>query len=266
MSEEILNQGAQGVTANCTNIIFLLDTSGSMYGERINQLNYGMSETLNVLVEESFKQETDVYIRVIEFNTNVKWVVGSESQGVAVEDVARSWQNLTANGGTDTASAIEESLKALRTQYTGLRNKKPIVILITDGDSNDRREMERATDKLKVAMSGGSGKEKIVRIAIGVKDYNEGELNYFASKGTVKDDTGEHENVPFVFGVDDAEKIAEVIKNVTVSSLKSVGQAGPVQMADSGSTTTNTSTDIAMDDEPIVIDTTKNTSDFWGAN
>ena len=203
---------------------------------------------------------------IIKFNSDLEWVVGDEYKGVLVDDAVKAWKDLVATGGTNTAGAIEESLKALRTQYIGLRNKKPIVILITDGDSNDRREMERATDKLKVAMSGGSGKEKIVRIAIGVKDYNEGELNYFASKGTVKDDTGEHENVPFVFGVDDAEKIAEVIKNVTVSSLKSVGQAGPVQMADSGSTTTNTSTDIAMDDEPIVIDTTKNTSDFWGAN
>ena len=176
-NEGILGQGAKGVTAICTNIIFILDTSGSMSGTRINQLNYGMSETLNTLVEESLKQETEVFIRVIKFNSSVDWVVGSESQGVAVEDVARAWQNLTATGGTDTASAIEESLKALRTQYIGVRNKKPIVILITDGESNDRRETKRATDKLKVAMSGGSGKEKIVRIAIGVEDYDANELN-----------------------------------------------------------------------------------------
>ena len=265
MPNPLVNSGAEAVTSICTNIIFLLDTSGSMYGERINQLNYAMSETLNVLVEESFKQETDVYVRVLEFNSNVRWVMGSKEKGVAIEDAARTWQNLAANGGTDTATAIEECLKSLKTDYIGIRNKKPIVILITDGDSNDRRAMESATDKLKVAMSGNSGKEKIIRIAIGVQDYNAGELNYFASKGTIITDESETANAPFVFGVDETSKIVEVIKNVAVSSLRSSKQGGPVNFSNQDTNTVNPA-NLVMDETPFVIDTSTNTTEEWGGN
>ncbi|MBQ4509593.1 MAG: VWA domain-containing protein [Clostridia bacterium] len=260
----ILEEGKKGVTSICSNVIFLLDTSGSMYGERINQLNYGMNETLNALIDVSLKQETDIYVRVVEFNSDIKWIIGSADKGVEIESASKQWRNLTANGGTDTAGAIGESLKALRTEYIGLRNKKPVVILITDGESNDRHATELASDKLKKAMSGSSGKEKIIRVAVGVQDYNAQELEYFASRGNVKDETGMHENVPFVFGVDSVEKVASVIQNVTVSSLYSATQTGAVALENDDSGATLVRQD--KDDEPVIIDTTGKTEESWDDN
>ena len=49
------------VTRECLNIIFLLDTSGSMYGERINQLNHAMLDALNELNMVSLQAEADAY-------------------------------------------------------------------------------------------------------------------------------------------------------------------------------------------------------------
>lgn len=118
--------------------------------------------------------------------------------------------------------------------------------------------MEKATDMLKVALSGESGREKTIRIAIGVEDYNEGELKYFASVGTIKDDDGVRENAPFVFGVEDSDKIATIIKNVAVSSLASVNKTNPV--------TFDSSADLVIKEETVVIDTSTNTTDFWTDN
>ena len=259
----ILEEGKRGVTSICSNVIFLLDTSGSMYGERINQLNYGMNETLNALIDVSLKQETDVYVRVVEYNNSAKWIIGSADKGVEVESAARQWRNLTANGGTDTAGAIELSLKALRTEYIGLRNKKPVVILITDGDSNDRKATERASDILKSAMSGSSGKEKIIRVAVGVQDYNASELEYFASKGNIKDENGMRENVPLVFGVDSVDKLAGVIQNVTVSSLYSTTNKDAVDFSNGDDTNTAASLAKEQDDDLVIIDTTDKTEESW---
>ena len=48
------------------------------------------------------------------------------------------WKDLDANGGTDTAGAIELATSVMQKQYLGMRNYRPVVILITDGESNDR--------------------------------------------------------------------------------------------------------------------------------
>ena len=113
-------------------------------------------------------------------------------------------------------------------------------------------------------MSGSSGKEKIIRVAVGVQDYNAQELEYFASRGNVKDETGMHENVPFVFGVDSVEKVASVIQNVTVSSLYSATQTGAVALENDDSGATLVRQD--KDDEPVIIDTTGKTEESWDDN
>ena len=264
MTKSLIDFGG-GLSTTCTNIVFLLDASGSMSGERISQLNYAMQETLNELVKESTKSEMDIFVRIIKFNSDLEWVVGDECKGVLVDDAVKAWKDLVATGGTNTAGAIEESLKAFKAKYYGYRNKKPVVILVTDGESNDAKETKRAVDKLKVAMSGNTGKEKIVRIAIGVEDHNEDELNYFASKGDIIDDTGERKNAPLVFGVSSASAISRVIKNVAVSSLYSVGGAGAVAFDDSNGSTNNTNqtADLTIDDTPVLIDNRTETTQTW---
>ena len=121
------------VTRECLNIIFLLDTSGSMSGERINQLNHAMYDALTELSAVAVQAEADAFVRIVEYNSSVDWIVGDAKTGVKAEDAANAWRNLTANGGTDTAGAIRKCLEALHTKYLGERNRKPVVVLVTDG-------------------------------------------------------------------------------------------------------------------------------------
>ena len=51
------------------NLIYLLDTSGSMYGEPINQLNVAMAEAIQVAEEAAKEKEVQLLMRVVEFNS-----------------------------------------------------------------------------------------------------------------------------------------------------------------------------------------------------
>ena len=206
------------------NIIFLLDTSGSMRNERINQLNYAMPIALEAANDAAEQNEADLFVRIIEFNSSPKWILGTAEKGVPGKDARSQWHDLKAGGTTDTAAAIELSLKCLHTEYLGIRNYHPVVILITDAKSDERTMTQSSIEKLRMALSGGLAekKDKVWRFAIGVQNYNEPELLEFASLGTKEDEYGNEQNgVPMIFKVDDLGSLSKVLKNVTVSSLLS---------------------------------------------
>lgn len=65
-----------------------------------------------------------------------------------------------------------------------------------------------------------SKKDGVIRIAIGVNDYNESELIAFATRGEIIDKWGNVKgDEPFVFRIDDVNQCIEVIKNGTVCSI-----------------------------------------------
>lgn len=243
-----------GITTISTNVIFLLDTSSSMDEERIAQLNHAMRETLNALKEKGEKVEEDVFVRVIRFSTHAEWIMGDEEAGVLIDDAIKQWKDLAPGGLTNTAEAINECLKALQMKYFNYRSKKPVVVLVTDGESIDPTETRLAVDKLKTALSGNTGKEKVIRIAIGIGDYNPDELNYFASRGTICNEYGTFENVPLVLSASNSNEIADLVTRMVASDnyapFESPYQIGGDQAE-------------FDDDEPIVIDFASTYTDIW---
>lgn len=199
------------------NIIFLLDHSGSMGGARIAQLNHAMPDALLEMQKVATEEEAEVAVRVVAFGSTAKWYVGNAEKGVDIGEISGNWKELSAMGSTDTAGAIDLALTSLKTQYLGTRNYHPVVVLVTDGRSDDPEKTQKSIDKLKVAMAGSTGKEKIIRIAIGVQDYYEPELKAFASTGTVDGVEG----TPLVFKVDNVEQLSQCLKGIAVSSLYS---------------------------------------------
>ncbi len=209
------------------NIVFLLDTSGSMSfkgGQRINQLNTAMPIILESLEEYGEEAEIDIFVRVIAFNDTATWVMGNMEQGVNIFHARGLWRDLSAHGSTDTAAAIRLARTAMRVKYLGARNYHPVVILVTDGEANDPTETKQAIEELRQALSGGKPEkmDKVWRIAVGVEDYNESELVNFAMTGTVKDEFGnEYISVPMVFSVEDVAALSQVLKEVSVGCVRS---------------------------------------------
>lgn len=212
-----------GTTKYQLNLIYLLDTSGSMHGEPINQLNAAMAEAVQVAEEAAKDKEVQLIMRVAEFNTVAKWLIGDTRNGVEHID----WAPLAADGGTDTAGAIDLARSVMHREFLGERNYRPVVILITDGESNEPEKTVEAIARLKASLKSSTdpNKDKITRIAIGVTGANQTELTNFASVGDIeRDDNTIDKNVPFVFNVDDVGLLKGLLKGVTVSSiLSSIG-------------------------------------------
>jgi len=214
-----------GTTKYQLNLIYLLDTSGSMYGEPINQLNVAMAEAVQVAEEAAKEKEVQLLMRVVNFNTSAEWIFGDTEHGVEHID----WVPLKEEGGTDTAGAIDLARSVMHREYLGERNYRPVVILITDGLSNDPAETRNAIARLKSSLKSSTdpSKDKITRIAIGVTGANQAELTDFASVGDiVNEGEPKKENVPFVFNVDDISLLKSLLKGVTSSSIASSIGAG----------------------------------------
>ena len=214
----------QGTTKYQLNLIYLLDTSGSMYGEPINQLNVAMAEAIQMAEEAANEKEVQLLMRVVEFNSTARWIFGNTQQGVEHID----WVPLTAGGCTDTEGAIDLARSVMHREFLGERNYRPVVILITDGVSDDTQRTLAAIENLKSSLksSKNPNADKITRIAIGVSGANQHELTSFASVGNIEVDGDTQQNVPFVFNVDDISLLKSLIKSVTVSSIASSIGAG----------------------------------------
>jgi uncharacterized protein YegL len=226
LNDEMMNPMEEGTTEEQLNLTYLLDTSGSMIGEKINQLNIAMQEAVDVAEESAAEMEVQLRMRVIEFNNGAKWICGTdEMNGLDHID----WQPLSASGGTATADAIRLAKGLMSRKFLGTRNYKPVVILITDGESNSPADTVAAVNELKTSLKStkNPNADKIIRIAIGVKGANQTELENFASVGNIIDEDGStQENVPFVFPVDNISLLKSLLKNVTISSIASSIGAG----------------------------------------
>lgn len=79
-------------------VIFILDTSGSMYGMRIQQLKKAMGTILAEL------KENEDYFHLVEFNSMVKvWNIGDNSKNVVIQN---DFKNLSITEVSDIFSLI----------------------------------------------------------------------------------------------------------------------------------------------------------------
>jgi uncharacterized protein YegL len=210
---------ADGMVRERLNIYYLLDTSGSMAGQRIQQLNSCMQDLKPALEEAGIDNNVDIVVRAIEFgnNSTARWHEGSEATGTAIDQFI--WMDLPANGScTPTSIALEMVAKGLNAEFLGSRALRPVIILITDGGCTDGAEKyEAACDLLASKINGNA-----TRIAVGVENANRSELERFASKGII----GEEKNKPFVFEAKNAETMTEIIRWASIVSIVSSSKMG----------------------------------------
>lgn len=122
-------------------IIFMIDTSGSMKGERIAQLKQLMRDALNILTEKAEELvDSEIKIAVLKYSNGCEWL----TKGL-VGVGGFQWKDLNAGGITDFGAAIREldsmfSRTALFGNVIGYCI--PIIINITDGAPTDDWEKE----------------------------------------------------------------------------------------------------------------------------
>ena len=126
--------GATAVSKKSLVIFFLIDTSGSMRGKKMGELNTVMEELIPE-IRRVGEADTDVKIAVLTFSTGVKWMYKAP---ISVEEF--QWSRLEANGVTSMGEAFTELSN--RMSRNGFLNSPslsfaPVIFLMTDGYPSD---------------------------------------------------------------------------------------------------------------------------------
>ena len=204
------NRLGEGIARQELNLIFVIDNSGSMEGEKIGAVNNAIRDVMSIMPEIQ-EDTSDALIKVsaLVFSDNAKWTY-QEPQ--TVENF--KWKDLSIDGGTDLSKAYDELAKFLRKKEKGgqmpdLGGVAPIIILMTDGmpTSYDWEEHLKDLKKkgwFKVALK--------YALAIGI-DTDE-------AMDVLTKFTGNSETVLKVYTAEALRKVIKVIA-ITASKIKS---------------------------------------------
>ena len=165
------------------NIVFLVDTSATMAGRKIDELNCFMTKAAKLMEEIAREWGIRIPIRVIEFNSEAKWLFGDAENGVEHID----WISLQANvcGYTNTSAAIDLVRSIMHRRIIGERSLFPVVVLVSDSLGTDPQKTMESIERLKRfwGRSVNPQKDNVRRIAICVDGAKEDELIEFSSAG-----------------------------------------------------------------------------------
>ncbi|ETK11245.1 hypothetical protein T231_00965 [Tannerella sp. oral taxon BU063 isolate Cell 6/7/9] len=144
--------------------ILVLDTSGSMYGEPITELNNGLKQFQSDILNDT-DALTKLEVSIITFGSTVQQI-----QAPAAID-RFEMPHLTANGTTPMISAIDEAIVLAEDRKNwykdqGLGYYRPWIVLMTDGEPDEISEVSDMAAKLRDLSAG----KKINFTAIGIGD------------------------------------------------------------------------------------------------
>ncbi|MCB1181222.1 MAG: VWA domain-containing protein [Chlamydiia bacterium] len=143
--------------------VLLLDTSGSMNGERINQLNQGLKTFKDELMSDGMATQR-VEVAIVTFGP-VQVISDFQTADMFIPP------ELTVTGDTPMGAAIEKGLDMLETRkqtykQAGVSYYRPWVFLITDGGPTDN--WHKAAQR--VQAGDNSERKQFSFFAVGVED------------------------------------------------------------------------------------------------
>jgi len=199
------NRAVEGVSKRQLHVIFLVDCSGSMEGNKIESLNQAIKEAiphLRDLADE--RPDAEIMIRIIKFSTGATWHISSAP--IPVKDF--EWVDLEASGMTAMGKALSMVAEQLKVENMPARGLPPLLVLVSDGQPTDN-----FNGGLKKLMDQPWGK-KAARVAIAIGDD--------ADKDVLKKFIGNPE-LP-VLEVKNAEALKTAIKWASTTVAKALSK------------------------------------------
>ena len=216
-------------------IFILADASGSMRGEKINELNLSLREMLNVL-----NKVNDIrgkfQLCVISFGGDVKVVQPlADVEGMMLPE-------LTASGNTPMGDAFEIVKEMIEDrELVSSRAYAPTIVLISDGIPTDCSEEIYSSKKYDnwdalIDLHKGERSSKSQRLALGIG----ADADYTMLKEFIN-----NPEIP-VFKANDATGITKFFKWVTMSTVARMNSVNP-------NVTSTVAPIFDMDEEEILI-------------
>jgi uncharacterized protein YegL len=187
-------------------LFFLIDTSGSMEGNKIGAVNDAVVNVLPMLNDISeTNPDAEIKVAALEFSNGVNWLY--DEPKLAKDFI---WQDVAASGLTSLGAACSELASKLSRSggfmHSASGSFAPAIILLSDGGPTD--DYNTGLAKLKA----NNWFKSAIKIAIAIGDD--------ADKDVLKDFTGSSEAVITVHNIDALKQIIRVVA-VTSSQIGS---------------------------------------------
>lgn len=206
----ILKRPGGELASRPLHFIWIVDCSGSMYGEKIGTVNHAIQSTIPEMVDAAKNNpNAQLLVRTLKFSTGAAWVTQSP---VPIENFA--WDDLDAGGVTDMGKAFDLLAAQLTIPPMTDRALPPVLVLLSDGQPTD--DYKSKLDKLLHLPWG----KKAVRIAISIgQDADDDVLQQF---------TGNRE---LVLQANNPQALVQMIKWAsTAASMVSAPASRPLLM------------------------------------
>lgn len=191
-------------------VILLLDTSGSMNGEKIDMLNHAVKEMIDDFKSERLT-EVRIQIAIITFGGTASLHLGLTN----VQDI--DYENFSASGMTPLGGALNLAVELINDkEKITSKGYRPTVILVSDGMPNDQWEGPLTT------FLENKRTSKCERWALGIgNDASISMLKQFLNNPKKE-----------VFDASQAKEIASFFKFVTMSTIARSQSVNPNETID----------------------------------
>lgn len=200
----------EGIARQELHLMFIIDNSGSMEGEKLGAVNNAIRDVMSIMPEiQEDTADATIKISALKFSDDAEWVYSTPQMVSEFK-----WKDLSTEGGTNLSAAYDELSKWLCKKEKGgqmpdIGGVAPILILMTDGMPTSY-DWERHLDSLK--KKGWFRVALKYALAIGI-DTQE-------AMDVLSKFTGNPETVLKVYTAEALRKVIKVIA-VTASKVKS---------------------------------------------
>ena len=207
----------EGIVRQELNLLFVIDNSGSMAGEKLGAVNNAIRDVMAIMPEiQEDTGDVEIKISALTFSDTARWVYPEPK---TVENF--KWADVAPEGGTNLSLAYDELARYLCKRANGghmpdLGGVAPIILLMTDGlptspDWKDRlRDLQRKgwyRVALKYALAVGIDTQEAMDVLV--------------------DFTGTPETVLKVYTAEALRQVIRVIA-VTASKVKSKSSSASI--------------------------------------
>ncbi len=140
------------------NFFWVVDCSGSMYGDKIAKVNYAIQSTIPDMQQAASENtNAQLFVQAMKFSSGASWIT---AQPIKIENY--TWVDLDVSGATEIGKAFDLLAGQLTIPPMSDRALPPVIVLLSDGQPTD--SYKTSLDNLLNLPWG----KKAVRIAIAI--------------------------------------------------------------------------------------------------